>query len=508
MRVLLVHSLEDAQSVMHPLASLEDIQMGLSYISAVLREAGHETRLVVLSPAKAKAANRIVDESIVDFRPGIIGFTTVFSQFPFLSRMAQFIRLHHPDLFLVVGGPHPTLNPGAVLDGGFDAVCVGEGEHPMLELADQLGRGETPTGIPNLWFRKRDGSVEQNPSRDFVQDLDALPFPDRDMWMPWLREKAGARLSVLLGRGCPFNCTYCCNHALARQSPGKYVRMRSPARILDEIRVLHERFPGKPYIYLEVETITTNKEWLLDLCAQLVAYNTQLSSPIAYGCNFRITTRSLDEDIFAALEAANFISLNIGLESGSERVRREVLNRRYSNEEVAQAAALAHKHGLSINLYDLIGVPGETLEDHAETVRMTRLVNPGRVIKSIFFPYPGTRLEEVCVEQGVLSSALDVSMERRRAVLDLPGFSRRQIQHAYTWFEYNVYKGMRPMPELLIRTLRNKLKASPMAEKVYLKLVQLPWLDRIRARGEGSINALGTPGQGSSQGVAREGTSS
>ena len=226
-KILFAYSLDDVQSLWTPLRSYEDIQMGVSYISALLKARGHDTAVMVLSPSMEKKAYQVVNKIVREFDPQVIAFTAVFSQYGFMTRIAKSIKAKWPDKFLLIGGPHATLNAEQVMIDGFDAVCVGEGEHPTAELVDQLAAGKAPEGIPNLWIRNKDGTINKNPPRPFLQDLDSLPFPDREMWRQWIREKAGARMSIFLGRGCPFQCTYCSNHALARIASGKYVRLRS-----------------------------------------------------------------------------------------------------------------------------------------------------------------------------------------------------------------------------------------------------------------------------------------
>ena len=132
-----------------------------------------------------------------------------------------------------------------------------------------------------------------------------LPFPDREIWKPWMRTQLDAEFAVLLWRGCPYNCTYCSNHALRKVAGGKYTRLRSPGNILEEIVVLHEKYPLKR-IYLEVETIAVQKTWAIELCSQLEAFNVTIDNPLYYACNFRISPQSVDEKLFIAFKKANF----------------------------------------------------------------------------------------------------------------------------------------------------------------------------------------------------------
>lgn len=237
--------------------------------------------------------------------------------------------------------------------------------------------------------------------------------------------------------------------------------------------MLKDELPGLQEIYLEVEAIATNKKWLFSLCEQLEAFNSGQEEPIGYWCNFRVTKQSVDPAVFRALKKANFIRINIGLESGSERVRREILKRDYSNESFLRAVSLARDNGMEVNIYNLIGIPGETRMDHMETVRINQLARPDGVYTSIFFPYPGTELYDVCIAQGLISGSIDARSERRKSVLDLPGFSRREIQHAYIWFQYRIFRGRRSLAHCLRKVVEAMLDSHYRTRALFWKLLPL-----------------------------------
>ncbi len=204
MNVLFVYSLQSIESPEKPLSQPEEINFGLSYISAVLKQAGHQTRLVVLSRMLGEKNRERLDWIINQFKPQLICLSAVSTEYPFIATQAAYLKKCYPHIFLVTGGPHVSLNPSNILDEAFDALCIGEGEYPTLELVGQLEQGLAPTGIANLWIKKADG-IEKNSPRPFIDDLDSLPFPDRAMWSQWIDEGVESRYSVLLARGCPFN---------------------------------------------------------------------------------------------------------------------------------------------------------------------------------------------------------------------------------------------------------------------------------------------------------------
>jgi anaerobic magnesium-protoporphyrin IX monomethyl ester cyclase len=262
--ITFIYSLEDTESISRPLKSWSTIPLGISYISSVLKADGHQTQLVVLGSNNHWRDNiKTLNTFVSDFSPHLICFTAVASQYPFVKKIAGVIKSQWPDKYLVIGGVHATLNPSEVIRDSFDAVCIGEGEYPVLELCRQMEANTIPRGIANLWIKSPDGGIEKNSPRPFLQDIDSLPFPDRTIWTSWMKKQPERGLAVLLGRGCPYGCTYCCNHALKKVAPGKYVRFRSPENIIKEVAFLHATYPTQSRIYFEVESIALNKAWLI-----------------------------------------------------------------------------------------------------------------------------------------------------------------------------------------------------------------------------------------------------
>ncbi|MBU0683842.1 MAG: radical SAM protein [Candidatus Omnitrophota bacterium] len=469
MKILFIYSLYEIMSFEKPLSTPEVIQFGISYISSFLKKHGHKTRLMVLSRVSGKKNLELIDRYLEEFSPDLICFSAVSSEYGFIRDIATYIRKKFPDIYLAIGGVHVSLNPDDEVLNTFDALCIGEGEWPVLELVNNLRDKKKPAGIQNLWIKSEKG-IEKNSVRSFLRDLDQLPFPDRDMWKEWISETRGARESILLGRGCPFECTYCSNHALKKIAGGTYTRFRSPDNILSEIKsIVSETDKGKE-IYLEVESISVNKEWVLELCGKIEEFNKERIRPISFGANVRITPKADLEDVFYAFKKSNFRFINIGLESGSERVRRDILKRNYSNEDVINAVKTARKYGFEVSFLNLVGIPGETIEDFKETIKINKICQPELTGLSIFYPYPGTELYSVCERKGFLKEPLNTEMERGRARLNLPGFSRKQIEKNYIWFDYNVYRGKKSLSVLLKRVLARQIRANPGLFVLYKKI--------------------------------------
>ena len=262
---------------------------------------------------------------------------------------------------------------------------------------------------------------------------------DRDLWQPLIFDK-NTRLTLLLGRGCPYNCTYCSNHKIKQVAPGKYTRIRSVKNIIAEINHLAIKFPSTTEYFFEIETLGANIDWLLEFCEQLYLLNKVRKQKLSFSTNLRVSDTLDVGIIFKNLKKANFESIIIGLESGNERIRRDILNRHYSNDSIIKAVECAKKYGIRVGIFNLIGLPTESFSDFKDTLKLNQQLQPDWHATSIFFPYKGTKLYEISKEQGLLPEQLDFKEERQHSVLNLPHFTPRQVQRQFDSVHYNIYK--------------------------------------------------------------------
>ena len=474
MKIGCVYTVERGATGDKPLPYAIDIPFGMSIIATVLQHAGHDVQLMVFSP-RSKYAD-ILTTYITTHRPRLFCLSAVSTQFGFIREIARLVKEIDPSIYVILGGHHASLDSeDAIKAPHLDAICVGEGDASVVELAKSLEGGETPTGIHHLWLKKPDGSIEKNPPSPFDQDLDALPYVDRTMWEPWISQP-DRYPSVLLGRGCPFRCTYCSAHAMAKLSEGRFVRFRSPENILGEIEGIVARYPTVDNIYLEVETLAHQKE-AVPLFEKLEAYNATRETKLVFGANFTVTSAFIRNEehcreFLSMLKRTNCLYLNIGLESGSERLRKEILRRpKYTNAEFLQFCRLAREYSVNLDFFVLIGVPGETPADFKETVRVVREAQPKMVQLSVFYPYLGTDLATVALERGLVTrESLNPSLERTRPVLSLPTFSRRRVRLEYILFWFKVYRGVWPMSKILAETMQATIAGSPRLWSTYMRL--------------------------------------
>ena len=484
MKIGCVYTVEAYNSIEQPLGPATNIPYGISLIATVLNDAGHDVELFVITPDTP--LDEYIGKYIEDERPSLFCLTAVSTQYEMTKKVSRYITQTDDTIFCILGGHHSSLNSEKVIrEGVFDAICVGEGEKAIVSLADELNKdvefneiSRIPPSyeIPNLLFRDRaTGEIKENETRSFNQDLDSLPFIDRSLWDRWIQNPSDYP-ALLLGRGCPFKCTYCSNHAMAKLATGTYVRFRSPENIIGEIEYIRSTHPDTERMYLEVETFGANRKASYAIFDALGEYNNAVEKPISFGINLALTSNYMvhherRQELFEKVKVANITSINIGLESGSGRMRNLLKRPAYTNDELIDFCQDAKSHNIKVLFYILIGLPNETIEDYMETVRVARAAQPYNCYVSLFFPYLGTDLADTAIHMGLLEpDHMSLTSERARSLLDLPGFSKRRQRFEYMIFMWRVYKGHWPMDKIIANVTIAFFRAHPKIYSVYLFL--------------------------------------
>jgi len=482
MRVLCVYSTSDFATLDKPLRDPTFIPFGLAMIGTVLKANGHEVKTLVLTPRTP--VHQKVTEIIDSFGPQLFCLSSVTTEMPVVREVAQAVKELVASAHVILGGVHATLSPEEVIDiPEIDSVCVGEGEIGIVELARQLEVGSTLGPIPNLWIKQEGGQILKLPPGDFIKDLDGLPYVDWKIWYPWVASLSDIH-SVVVGRGCPNKCAYCSNHSLARVGRGRYVRFRSPSNVVGEVARIGSENLAKKGIFLEAETLGANFQYTLALCAALEELNKKREKPFRFGCNLALNSRVLgsQNELLSAMRRANFKVVKIGLESGSKWIRQEVLRRpKYSNEQLIDFCHCVKSYGIEIGLYVLMGVPQETLEDYNKTIYCIRRCQPDYVNRYIFYPYKGTDIYTRTLNLGLFNEDAcqgGGGLERRRPVLDQPGFTGRQVMREYVLFWLRTFRGRWPFSLILTHTFRDAFETGPFLHNTFRRIV--PDLQVIR----------------------------
>ena len=400
------------------------IHIGVAYLSAFLKRAGHDTSLIRVTTAieKEDFLNRVAA-----YDPDVVAFTVVTNQFEYNVMLADWLK-ERSNLPVIFGGSHATLAPDeTIAQKSVDMICRGEGGEALTELVDRMSAGRDYTGVANFWVKK-DGKIHRNDLRPLLADLNEIPFMDVDIFDLNSMFEGGINLHFMAGRGCPYQCTYCCSPAFTRlyRGKGKIVRFRRPEVAVAELKQHKERYPRISYFTGQDETFTLYKDWTLEFCE---IYKRELGIPFST----MVRVNHLDEDILRALKDAGADMIRVGLESGSPWLREHVLKRKTSNEQFHKIFDLADKIGIRTWAFVILGLPHETPEMIEQTMDLTRRLNPNQVQLSIFYPYPGTELYDECRREGWMTDEKSRSYFEK-PILKLPTISQQQIMDYHNSF--------------------------------------------------------------------------
>jgi radical SAM superfamily enzyme YgiQ (UPF0313 family) len=376
--------------------------LGLLYLSSVLRQAGHEVQLAVAAEEDPIVVARA-------WQPGVVGYSVYTGSQTYYRDLNLRIKEILPDVVSVFGGPHPTYFPEYIEEPGVDAICIGEAEGAILDLVQAVEAGKPLTGIDNWWFKNNHhGStqltkvIERNPVRPAEDNLDVLPFPDRELLFEKdeFTRQSGIK-HFITSRGCPYDCTYCFNHALAEvyRGKGKRLRQMSVDKVIEEVKGVQEHYPMQFVVFLD-DLFIVYVDWLRELAEK---FPREVGLP--FFCNVRanlVTPEKVD-----LLRQAGCVSVGMGLETGNPELRNEILKRNLSDEQIVKASRLIREAGIQLLTTNMLGLPGGSLELDLETLALNHACKPAYANAFLYQPYPRTELGEYARENGYVEGSLD-----------------------------------------------------------------------------------------------------
>jgi radical SAM superfamily enzyme YgiQ (UPF0313 family) len=309
----------------------------------------------------------IFEKRLKDINPDIVG---VYLATPLLNNGLKVIKKIKEILkncIIVVGGPHATAMPHELIKmEEIDNVIVGEGEEALLHFIKD--------GYPRKMVI----------SFPYIENLDSIPFPDRDLLEIKKYLMDFNAQSLMTGRGCPFNCLFC--QPLGKKLFGMKIRRRTPENVIEEMNYLNKKYGTKEF-YLQDDTFTYDKEWVKRFCELLMNYDYK------WVCNTRVDM--VDDEILSLMKKARCVTIHYGVESGSQKIL-NFARKGVTREQIINAFKLTHKHGIFANAFLMIGFPTETRNDLEETVDIVRRIHPDGIRISVTTAMVGSDLYEYC----------------------------------------------------------------------------------------------------------------
>lgn len=380
---------------------------GLAYIAANLRYHGFQ-----VLPLDAKRKHLKTDQTsqlAISQHLDMIGITAMTPDIVWAARIAEGIKKVLPDIPIIVGGPHVTALPEQTLAEfpAIDIAVIGEGEFTMLELAEAFKAGQLQTrlaDIGGICFRNN-GKITKSEPRDFLKDLDILPFPAWDLF-PQHHNKSS--YPVYATRGCPFGCKFC------QRVLGNRIRRRSVKNIVTEIEMLLTEFNADGFWFAD-ETFGANRKWTVELLDLLIEHD------MAKRAKWHAQTRVdiITEELLTKMKQAGCDGVAFGVESGNREILRKT-GKNINLDDVEKAVKLAQKINLKTRSFFILGHPYETMETIYDTIDYAAKLNTTFVSFAVMVPYPGTAVWKLAQQKEAGYNYVSENWDDYRKHLSMP----------------------------------------------------------------------------------------
>ena len=380
--------------------------LGLMSLSAFLKRAGYRD-VEVLHLDALPASGEHLKGKLREFKPDIVGIGAMTAQAKSMHAAARLVKELLPEALVLVGGAHPTHYPeDCANDPAIDAAVLHEGELTLLELVRRHEKGEPLQETAGVVLR-RDGRAVRTRAREFIEDLDSLPFPDYDAvdleayrnLMPCsilaYRQKY---TSVMTSRGCPYHCTFC------HRVMGKKFRAQSPERALSELTLLHERY-GIDHIEMIDDIANCSPERFKAILRGLIARGLGLKIYLAAGLRADL----LDEETIDLMPRAGVVALTVAVETGSPRMQK-LIKKNLDLGKTRKIIDCAARRRIYVQGLFMLGFPGETAGDMFQTLRYAAGSRLHSMMIASCFGFRGTELGESLPEGAVMSPDTDVNV--------------------------------------------------------------------------------------------------
>ncbi len=349
--------------------------LGMGYLSSILKKEGHTVDIT---------RPDVMWEDILNFKPDIMAISTTTGQHIRYLKLVREVKKHYPKIKIVFGGAHPTYFPEIAKEDCIDYIIRGEGEVSFPKLVKAIEMGQ----------------IEERRIEPLIQDLDTIPFPDRELIYKYPENYNNPIKNVFTSRGCPFSCTYCYLSAFRELYKDQHIlRYRSIDNIMAECLELKEKYPTKFIFFADDEFAVSGKrlEEFVD------KYREEIKLP--FHCQLRIDC--LTEEKVKMLKEAGCYSITFAIESGNQVTRWVVLDKKITDKQIIKGVELLKKYDLRFRIENIIGLPGELIENALYTLKLNTRCGGTYNWVSLYQPYPKTKLGELCKTMDLFDGKTD-----------------------------------------------------------------------------------------------------
>jgi len=427
------------KSVVKSVVGVSSPPLGLAYLASVLRK-DNEVRII---------DSDILDYGMEDvrrelkrFNPDIVGITSVTPSIPQAYEVAKIAKEVRENSIVVMGGPHVTFLPEQTLKEckDVDIIVKGEGEKITKELADAIENKEPLENVRGITFRKEDKIVNNKPM-PFIRNIDAIPFPSRDLLPVDKYQVNGTRYTTMItSRGCPFGCSFCSSSRLF----GGYWRGRSPENVLDEMRIIYEDYETKNIEFMD-DTFTLDQKRVEQICDGIIKEGWD----ITWGASSRVDT--ITKKLVEKMKKAGCWVLFLGIESGCQRIL-DAIGKRITIHQVMKAVKIVKDAGIRVLGSFILGFPGDNFKTIKQTINFAKSLNLDWAEFSILTPYPGSPVFNFAVKNNLLLTNDWSKYTATNPIMKIKGVTEKQLKSLFQ----EAYISFYLRPKNVWRWIRNK----------------------------------------------------
>ncbi len=357
---------------LNPKQMYKEYPLGVGFIGTILQERGYE--VAVFDQNAEGGDDSLLWERVSSFEPDVVGFSIITPNYPVARLQIAEMKRRHPETVVIAGGIHVNLFPKDLLLDGADVAVLGEGEYTVYRLLEALGAGRSLGDIQGVAFAEN-GSVRINPKDPRPLSIDELPIIDRNLYQLELY----SHHSMVASRGCPYNCTFCCNYTGTVLVKG--VAVSGHERVIREMALLERDFGAKEIFFAD-DIFFLKKKSIVTFCEEYAA--TGLSASWIG----QLRADSMDSSVAEAMASANCRRVYFGIESGSD----EILNRaskRTTVEKMLSGVQSASNAGIRVKTGWIYGLPG-SLPEQRKSIDLMLRMRPHEISIHQLIPFPGT----------------------------------------------------------------------------------------------------------------------
>ena len=401
-------------------------------------------------------------KKVAEFQPDLIGITAVEDTWPQAQRLIEAVS--DCPATVIVGGVFPSLASDIPISHpDVDMICIGEGEHAIIEVATRLMNGDDCSTIPNLWVKK-DGRVVKNPMTPPI-DLNDVPFGDFDLfekerfYRP-MQGKVVRMVPIETDRGCPYTCRFCEAPSLVakyKEETGQhYFRRKTWDKVKEEIQLYVDKYDAE-YIYFNAETFLAMSRKEFDKFCQM--YET---IKLPFWMQTRVET--LSDHHVRELERVGCNRISVGLEHGNEEFRNKIVGKGFSNQAIIDVFQILDRYSIPVTINNIIGFPDETRELIFDTIDLNRQLGTDTVNCFVFTPYRGTFMYDDAASRGYIDADAEIN-HITHSILTMPTISKEELLGLLRTFSLYVKFPQEEWPQIALAE-----KLTPEGDEAFAEL--------------------------------------